>query len=85
MSYKRQRDEKHKLKKLYESTHKYSYKHGGAWYNPRKKRYIRIVSTRTPGVTKSLRRLCNKRVRKDLSIPNGNAYRKASAYQNMLW
>lgn len=82
MSYKRKINDKKRLKKLFEATHKYSFKLGGAWYNSKKHRYVRI---NTSSLTKELRRLCNKRVRKNNNIPNGNAYRKASEYQNMLW
>lgn len=85
MGYRRKRDEKRRLKRLYEKTHKHSYKLGGAWYNPRKRRYVRVVSTRTTGLTKELRRHCNKRIRRSEDIPNGNAYRKVSEYQNLLW
>lgn len=85
MSYKRKKQDLYRLKKLYYKTHKYSFKLGGAWYNPKKKRYIRIVASNTPGLTKLLRRKCNKRIRKSTEVPNGNAYRKISEYDNLLW
>ena len=84
MSFRRKRDENHRLQKLYEETHKHSYAYGGAWYNPRKDRYVRVVGSRRSGYPKWLRRRCNKRIRRTDDIPNGSAYRKISDYQNML-
>ena len=85
MSYKRKREEKHRLRKLYEATYKHSYKFGGAWYNPKKRRFVRVASTSSSGLTKEIKRSCNKRIRRAENLPNGNAYRKASEYQNKLW
>lgn len=85
MSHKRKREDKRRLKKLYEETHKHSYKYGGAWYNPKKKRITLVSSTRTPGLAKAIRKMCNKRVRRQDEVPDGNAYRKLAEYQNTLW
>lgn len=85
MSYQRKRDDKHRLKKLYEETYKHSHGVAGAWYNPKKHRYVRIVSSNKPGLAKSLRRLSNKRIRRCCDVADGCAYRKMSKYENMLW
>lgn len=62
MSYKRKRDENRRLRKLYEQTHKHSYAFGGAWYNPRKGRYVRVTSSNRSGYPKRLRQMCNMNV-----------------------
>jgi hypothetical protein len=85
MSYKRKRDENRRLRKLYEQTHKHSYAFGGAWYNPRKGRYVRVTSSNRSGYPKRLRQMCNKRIRRTRDIPNGSAYKKVSEYQYLLF
>lgn len=78
MGYRRAKERNRRLKKLYDET-KNSYG-AGAYYSSDKKRYIKYHACRTPGYTKYLRRLSNRRVRKsDISI-NGSSYKRLYDY-----
>lgn len=83
MGYRRSRQERRRLKKLYEQT-KYS-GCGGAWYDDEKQRYIRYFSSNKPGYTKMLRRISNRKVRKSKELLNYGLYRKTYDYWWILY
>lgn len=83
MGYRRSRESKRRLKKLSEATEGYS--PGGAWYNPDKKRYVRYHGSNTPGYTKFLRRMSNRKVRKYGELLNNSLYKKAYDYWWILY
>lgn len=76
--YRRSKENRRRLKKLYEST-KNSYG-AGAWFSDRKQRYIRYAPSNTPGYTKYLRRISNRKVRHRKELLNHGAYKKAFDY-----
>lgn len=78
MSYRRSKEDKHRLKKLYDKT-KNSYG-AGAWYNEKKERYIRFYSSNTPGYTKYLRRIANRKVRRAKIPLKYSQYKKLYDY-----
>ena len=61
MSYRRSRERNRRLKKLYEET-KYSYG-AGAWYDERKKRYIKY-SVGSKEIKKYLKKLSSRKARR---------------------
>lgn len=78
MGYRRAKERNRRLKKLYDET-----KNGygaGAYYNEKKKRYIKCPSSNTPGYTKSLRKISNRRVRKSDIPLKGCSYKKLYDY-----
>lgn len=79
MSHRRKAMERRKLKKLHDET--WNSVFAGAYWNDRKQRYVRFYTCRTPGYTKYLRRLSNRRVRHSLDVPmRGSGYRKHYDY-----
>lgn len=78
MNHKSKREEKHRLKHLYEETSNSVC--GGAYYSDKKQRYVRYWSCRTPGYTKYLRRISNRRVRHCKELMQGGQYKKLYAY-----
>lgn len=78
MGYRRAKERNRRLKKLYNET-----KNGfgvGAYYNEKKKRYIKYSPSNTPGYAKSLRRISNRRVRKGDIPLKGSSYKKMYDY-----
>lgn len=69
--------EKRKLKRTYAATH--SRYGSGVWYDDRKQRYVRIYIG-SPGYGKFLRRISNKRLRKDKRLYQGSAYKRIYDY-----
>lgn len=78
MGYNRSIDDKRRLIKLYNKT-KYSFG-SGAYYNEKKKRFVRIYPSNTSGFTKYLRRISNRRVRRSKELLNRCQYRKVYDY-----
>lgn len=78
MSYKRSKETKRRLKKLYDETwHSYG---RGAWYDEFENRYIRYSAV-SSGTGKYFRRRTNKKIRKKKDLPtNGGQYRKEFDY-----
>ena len=83
MGHRRSVQERLRLKKLYKQT-KYSCR-GGAWYDDEKERYIRYFASNTPGYTKMLRRISNRKVRKSKEVLNHGLYKKAYDYWWVLF
>ena len=83
MGYKRNKQEHRRLKKLYEKT-KHSYG-AGAWYDDDKERYIRYSPSNTPGYTKYLRLMSNRKVRHSKELLNYGSYKKAYDYWWILF
>lgn len=83
MGYRRSRNERKKLKKLYRKT-KNSCR-GGAWYNDDKERYIRYSASNTPGYSKYLRKLSNRKLRHSNDVLNYGLYRKIFDYWWVLF
>lgn len=78
MSHKRKREDNRRLKKLYEDT-KSSYG-AGAYYDDRKKRYVRVYVRRSH-TKKDYKRYSNKRLRQNRSVAlRGNKYRRVFDY-----
>lgn len=78
MSHKRKREDNRRLKKLYEDT-KNSYG-AGAYYDDRKKRYVRVYVRRSH-TKKDYKRYSNKRLRQNRSVVlRGNKYRRVFDY-----
>lgn len=78
MGYRRSKQRQRRLKKLYEDT-KNSCR-AGAWYDDDKERYIRYSPSNTPGYTKSLRRITNKKIRKNGDLLNHGLYKRIHDY-----
>ena len=78
MAYKQASNRRKKLARTYAET-KNSYG-SGVWFDEDKNRYIKYTASNTPGYTKLLRRISNKKVRKAVDIGNYSAYRKCFDY-----
>lgn len=70
--------EQPRLKKLYDKT--YNQYRGGAYYDARKRRFVRYWASNTPGYTKYLRRQTNKKIRRSDELYQGGLYKKAFEY-----
>lgn len=73
MSYQRKREDKRRLEKL-------SKDNGFAYFNEKKNRYIQYSASNTPGYTKLLRRISNKKIRKATDLPRKGNYKKLFDY-----
>lgn len=78
MSYKRQADEKRRLRKTYDATRHSCI--GGVYYDKRKKRYVRYSPTRN-GRGKYYRTAGNRKVRRTANAVNHGGYRKIYDYR----
>ena len=77
MSYKRKKEDKHRLRKLYNETH--THYGAGAWYNEKKDRYIKY-SCHNKWARTRCRRITRRRLKNvDYSCPNGY-FKKVSDY-----
>jgi hypothetical protein len=83
MAYKQAENRRKKLAKTYEET-KNSYG-SGVWFDEVKNRYIKYTASNTPGYTKLLKRISNKKVRKTEDIGNFNIYRRSYDYKWELY
>lgn len=79
MGYRRAMQRKRKLLKLYSNTKTHYLQ--GAWYDYRKDRIVKYCASNTPGYTKMLRRISNRKVRraKDMQL-KGCSYKKHYDY-----
>lgn len=77
MSYKRKIKDKRILEKLSKSN--------CAWYYPKKQRYVKIIWSSTPGYTKWLKRISNKKYRKTFDVGNYSAYKRLYDYRWELY
>ena len=77
MSYKRSKESKRRLKKLYKKTK--TKLAGGVYYDTEKKRYIRYSASEF-GNAKKLRTRANRKVRHMTDIQSGSGYKKAFDY-----
>lgn len=79
MGYKQSKERNRRLKKLYEST-KHSYGRG-AYYDTKKKRFIRYTARRKSAYPRFLRKKANRTVRRNKSESmNHGSYRKQFDY-----
>lgn len=78
MAYKQARNRHKRLVKTYKAT-KNSYG-SGVWFDEDKGRFIKYCASNTPGYTKQLKRISNKRVRRSNSVGNHSAYRRKYDY-----
>lgn len=83
MAYKQAKARHKRLLKTYEAT-KHSYG-SGVWYNETKGFYHKYTASNTPGYTKTLKRLSNKKVRQSKDIGNHNSYRRKYDYYWVLF
>ncbi len=81
MGYHRSREEKRRLRKLYEQTK--NWYGSGAYYSTRKKRIVRYMIRPFKG--KYWRRVSNRRVRKYEGVLNGGEYRKVFDYNYTMY
>lgn len=77
--YKQAQNRRKHLEKTYEQT-KNSYGAGVA-YNEERGFYYKYPASNTPGYTKLLRRISNKKVRKSVDVGNHGTYRKSYDYK----
>lgn len=78
MAWKQAQNRKKRLLKLYNET-KNSYG-AGAWFDEKAGCYRRYSACRTPGYTKYLRRLSNRKVRKSKDVHRHGDYKKLYDY-----
>jgi hypothetical protein len=81
--YKQAQNRRKRLLKTFEAT-----KHGygsGVWYDEDRGFYYKYTASNTPGYTKLLRRISNKKVRKSAEIGNHGSYRKNYDYKWVLF
>lgn len=72
MSYQRKREEKKRLKQLYDKTK--TFYGSGAWYDEEKGRYVQYWIA--PRRKKLYKKIANKKVRKHKGDLQGNSHRK---------
>ena len=80
MAYKQAQNRHKKLVKTYEET-KYNFVGSGVGFDNDRGFYYRYAISNTPGYTKMIRRVSNKKVRKSADIGNYGAYRKSYDYK----
>ena len=83
MAYKQARNRHKKLVKTYEET-----KHGygsGVWYDEDRGFYYKYTASNTPGYTKLLKRISNKKVRRAAEVGNHGDYRRNYDYKWVLF
>lgn len=78
MSYYRSQERNRRLKKVYDETRTHC--GAGVYYSDKKKRYIKYSPSNKSGYTKYLRRLANRKVRKNKNLLRYGSYRKAYDY-----
>jgi hypothetical protein len=83
MAYKQAQNRKKRLLKTYRET-KNCYG-GGVWLDEDTGRYRKYTASNTPGYAKSLRKICNKKVRKAKDIGNHSNYKKLYDYWWILF
>lgn len=83
MAYKQAQKRKKRLLKTYKKTKNSCY--GGVWFDERKGYYRKFSCSNTPGYTKLLRRLSNKRVRRTKYLGNFSSYKKIYDYKWTLF
>ena len=83
MSYKRSREEKRRLKRLYGKAG--SHYRSGIWYDPRKRRYVRYWLGARSGYRQFLKRKANRVVRRQQEPLQHGTYRKAFDYWRDLY
>lgn len=82
MAYKQAQDRKKHLLRTYHQTRN---KCCGVWFDEETGRYIKCPASNTPGYTKSLRRVSNRKVRKATEVYNFGIYKKLYDYKWILW
>ena len=83
MAYKQAQSRRKRLLKTYYKT-KNNYCRG-VWFDEDKSRYIKYSASNTPGYTKFLRRVSNKKVRKAKDIGSRSGYRRLYDYWWILY
>ena len=83
MAYKQARNRRRRLVKTYSET-KNCYG-SGVWFDEDKNRYIKCTASNTPGYTKLLKRISNKKVRKTIEVGNHASYRRNFDYKWTLY
>jgi hypothetical protein len=80
MAYKQAQNRKKHLLKTYKAT-KNSWG-SGVWFDEQTGRYVKYSGSNTPGYTKYLRRMSNRKVRRAKDIGNHSNYKK---YYDYWW
>lgn len=83
MAYKQAKNRRKKLARTYEET-KYGYG-SGVWYDEERGYYYKYSATNTPGYTKLLKRISNKKVRQAAEVGNYGDYRRNYDYKWVLF
>ena len=78
--YKQAKNRHKRLAKVYEET-KHSCGGGGVWYDEKRGFYYKYPASNTPGYTKLLKRISNKKVRKTAEVGDYGSYRKSYDYK----
>ena len=81
--YKQARNRRKRLEKTYEQT-KHSYG-SGVWFDEDRGFFYKYAASNTPGYTKMLKRISNKKVRKSEEIGSYGAYRRTYDYKWVLY
>ena len=79
MGYRGSQERNRRLKKLCDET-KYSSRGAGAFYDEDKGRYVKYSPRRKPGHAKFLRRVANRKVRRNKDYLRNGQYRKVYDY-----
>ena len=79
MAYKQARNRRKRLIKTYNETKTKCC--SGVWFDEDRGRYIKFTASNTPGYTKLLKRISNKKVRKAADIGDHAAYRRSYDYK----
>lgn len=78
MGHKRKVEDNKRLKKTHSETKTFFGR--GVWFDDDKNRYVKCTPSNTPGYTKYLRKLSNRRVRKAKDKLNNSSYKKIYDY-----
>lgn len=83
MAYKQSQNRKKRLLRTYRKTCRgYG---GGVWFDEDKGRFIKYSGSNTPGYTKFLRKMSNKKVRKTADVGNFSSYKRLYDYKWILY
>ena len=83
MTYRQAQNRKKYLLKTYRETK--THHTAGVWFDESDMRYKKYTTSNTPGYTKHLRRISNKKVRRAYNIGNHSSYKKLYDYWWILF
>ncbi len=83
MAYKQAQHRRRKLLRTYNETKNSCV--SGVWFDEDRGFYYKYTASNTPGYAKSLRRVCNKKVRKAVDVGSHGDYRRQYDYKWALY